>query len=338
MTVSTSLKNRLSTYAQNRSIYFSLGLDIRNANISMDEATEIITTMQTDPQFAYDFLIQREGVVLKVEKNLERSKRKVEKFGRLFNVTQKKKKDSIVKKKFPKNYQDRSISMNELLNHIINNISKYTTAITLQNICENFNVETNKNVDFNRMSSTLAGLTKKGLLQRISKGIYKPVENLSDQAQSHICHQEQPTPILATRRYDVGIERQLVTEFIRKNNTTGELVFTLQQLRDAYPNVDRIKLGKAVQNMRQNETNNLIKTDRLGEYKIIAPVDIEAIKSASMTSIPATTIAPAPVVTKIDRQEDIDNFIIDAVRLIRSVGFEKAQNLLVRANKIAAEI
>ena len=317
----------MSTYAQNRSIYFSLGLDIRNADLSIEEANEIITTMQTDPQFAYDFLIQKEGVIVKNEKNLPRSKAKVERVGRLFN--EKKKKKMATKKE----NRDNSISMNDLLNHIINNISKYTTAITLQNICDNFNSQNNKSINFGRMSATLTGLTNRGLLTRIGKGIYRPVDSLLNQAKNHIEDEgnEQVTPSVLGRQYEIGQERMLVDDFIRRKNTTGEFVFSLSDLRVEYPNACSKKLSKAVQNMKQNNPNIAKVEGKLGVYKVICPVDANALRQQNETRQVAVMEKPK------EEPKEI-NFIVDAIKLIRSIGLEKAQLLLVQADKIVREI
>lgn len=318
----------MSTYAQNRSIYFSLGLDVRNTELSIEEANEIITTMQTDPQFAYDFLIQKEGVIVKNEKNLARSKAKVEKVGRLFNS--KPKKDS--KKKSAD--KDNSISMNDLLNHIINNISKYTTVITLQNICDNFNSQNNRSINFSRMSATLTGLTNRGLLTRIGKGVYKPVDSLLDQAKNHVedgvVRHEQVTTEILGKRYEIGQERKLVDDFIRRNNKTGELVFSLEDLRQAYPDACSKKLSKAVQNMKQNNPNLAKVEGRLGFYKITCPVatDFEPRITTHQTQVAVAETEPSKEI----------NFIVDAIKLIRNIGLEKAQLLLVQADKIVREI
>lgn len=325
----------MSTYAQNRSIYFSLGLDIRSAGLSVEEANEIITTMQTDPQFAYDFLIQKEGVIVKNEKNLPRSKAKVERVGRLFNE----------KKKMATKKENRgnSISMNELLNHIINNISKYTTAITIQNICDNFNSQNNKSINFGRMSATLTGLTNRGLLTRIGKGIYRPVDSLLDQAKNHIEDEgnEQVTPSILGRQYEIGQERMLVDDFIRRKNTTGEFVFSLSDLRVEYPNACSKKLSKAVQNMKQNNPNITKVEGKLGVYKVICPVDANALRQQNETRQVAV-MKPKEETKEInfivEEETKEINFIIDAIKLIRSIGLEKAQLLLVQADKIVREI
>lgn len=315
----------MSTYAQNRSIYFSLGLDIRSAGLSVEEANEIITTMQTDPQFAYDFLIQKEGVTVKNEKNLARSKAKVERVGRLFNDKKKK----TVKK------EDNSISMNDLLNHIINNISKYTTAITLQNICDNFNSQNNKSINFGRMSATLTGLTNRGLLTRIGKGIYRPVDSLLDQAKNHIedASNEQITPSVLGRQYEIGQERMLVDDFIRRKNTTGELIFSLSDLRVEYPNACGKKLSKAVQNMKQNNSDITKVEGKLGVYKVVCPVDTNALRQNETQQV---VVMEKPKEAANEPREI--NFIVDAIKLIRNIGLEKAQLLLVQADKIVREI
>ena len=308
-----------STFSQNRVIYFSLGLDIKNAMISLSEANEIIQTMQTDPQFAYDFLIQKEGVIIKDEKILPRSIAKVQKKGRLFS--EKKEKENEVKNK-----GENTISINEILNHIIKNISKYTTAITLQNICDDFNAETKRNVQLGRMSSVLAGLTRKGLLTRISKGIYKPVDNLIEQSQTL----KQPTSNNDEKheeKYDARFseERKLVDNFIKEKNRTGELVFTLDEVRNAFPQACPRKLGKAVQNMKFN-TSYIVGTGTLGEYKVTAPV----------VEVPA--IETKPIVVQKTNEKNVEDFIVDAIKLIKSLGFDKAQILLEKANKILQEI
>lgn len=318
MVMDTTIKK--STFSQNRVIYFSLGLDIRNANVSISEATEIIEAMQTDPQFAYDFLVQKEGVVVKDEKILARSIAKVQKMGRLFSNKKKKKEEKM------KNKGENSISMNEILNHIIKNISKYTTAITLQNICDEFNEEMKRSVQLGRMSSVLAGLTRKGLLTRISKGIYQPIEDLVQQSQN--LKQEEEAEDESGHEYDeskFSPERKLVVNFIKENNTTGELVFTLSELRRAYPEACPKKLAKAVQNMKFNNPN-MVGTGVLGEYKIKAPVEKPSV----------APVAPKQIVE--EKQKDIDDFIVDAVKLVRRLGFEKAKVLLEKANKILQEI
>lgn len=331
--MTTDFTIKKSTFLQNRVIYFSLGLDIKNANFSTSEVSEIIDTMQTDPQFAYDFLVQKEGVIVKNEKTLARSISKVQKMGRLFSS---KKKEEKMKNKLE---HENSISMNKILNHIIKNISKYTTAITLQNICVEFNEETKKSVQLGRMSSVLSGLTKKGLLIRISKGIYKPVDDLVLQSQNlkqeeaevnenEHEHDESFREVKHSFGYESKFspERKSVVDFIKENNTTGELIFTLNELRRAYPEACSRKLAKAVQNMKFNNPN-MVGTGVPGEYKVKAP----PVKKPSVVK---------PIISKqiVEEKQDINDFIVDAVKLIRRLGLEKAKILLEKANKILQEI
>lgn len=308
-----------STYTQNRVIYFALGLDIRNANLSLEEANEIIQTMQTDPKFAYDFLIQKEGVAIKDEKILARSVAKVEKSGRLFSEKNKKDKKD---KKMNKNNSENSISMNEILNHIIKNISKYTTAITLQNICENFNLETKRNVQFGRMSSVLAGLTRKGLLSRIGKGVYRPIENLVDQSNQSVVIEANNSNIQENN--NLGAERKLLEDFIKKYNTTGEFIFTLSELRAEYPSACPKKLGKAAQNMKFTNPN-MTGTGIMGQYKIKTPPVVSDVEIQ-------------PSVRPVVKTPETEDFIIDAIKIVKALGFEKSRLLLDRANKILQEI
>jgi hypothetical protein len=183
---------------------------------------------------------------------------------------------------------DRSTSQNVLdfLHHWekSNTVGFSTTTLT-----NDFNKVCATETTHGQMSGILSTLSKKKILVRKGRGIYCLHEGFIPKP-SNITEAPQPTqihiPLVEVEAEDTTFdkeelkteERHLIDKYLaRYSDPTEDFVFSISDLAEAYPSIDRKKIGKAVNNMYQND--KLQKGKELGEY----------VKKATMKAKPVET-------------------------------------------------
>lgn len=149
-----------------------------------------------------------------------------------------------------------------------------SVGFSLKTITADFNKVCATETTEGQMSGILASLNKKKIVVRKGRGIYALVEGFKATSHSvpvvQVEHQEflhETEEERKSREYEElkSEERHLVDKFLAKHASPFEdFNFTISDLSDEYPNADRKKLGKAVQNMSQNK--KLEKGKKMGEY------------------------------------------------------------------------
>jgi len=200
---------------------------------------------------------------------------------------------------------DRSTSQNVLdfLHHWekSNTVGFSTTTLT-----NDFNKVCATETTHGQMSGILSTLSKKKILVRKGRGIYclhegfipKP-SNITEAPQNTQIH----IPLVEVEEEDTTFdkeelkteERHLIDKYLaRYADPTEDFVFSISDLAEAYPTIDRKKIGKAVNNMYQND--KLQKGKELGEY----------VKKATMRAKPVeTSRTEAPKPTLGSNLEDV---------------------------------
>jgi hypothetical protein len=98
----------ISTGKQNWSLFLSTGVDCREAKLTKDEASTLVLLSNKDPKRVQEILISKGGS-LKNPKNLERSLKRVENLGKVFDLNKivvNQKRDKKVRNKIFKRIKD----------------------------------------------------------------------------------------------------------------------------------------------------------------------------------------------------------------------------------------
>lgn len=174
---------------------------------------------------------------------------------------------------------DRSTSQN-ILDFLYTWEKANTIGFSTKTLTNDFNKVCATKTTEGQMGGILANLTKKSILVRKGRGIYCLVEGFvrpTSVAPKETIHsipvvsvehdqEEKTNPHWEEMKSE---ERHLVDKYLTKHsNPYEDFSFTISDLAREYPNVDRKKLGKAVQNMYHN--NGLEKGKMIGEYVKVA--------------------------------------------------------------------
>lgn len=177
---------------------------------------------------------------------------------------------------------DKSTSQN-VLDFLYTWEKANTIGFSTKTLTNDFNKVCATKTTEGQMGGILANLTKKSILVRKGRGIYCLVEgfvrpeNTTSVAPKETIHsvpvvsveddqEEKTNPHWEEMKSE---ERHLVDKYLAKHsNPYEDFSFTISDLAREYPNIDRKKLGKAVQNMYHN--NGLEKGKMIGEYVKVA--------------------------------------------------------------------
>lgn len=180
---------------------------------------------------------------------------------------------------------DRSSSQN-VLDFLHSWEKSNTVGFSTRTLTNDFNKVCATKTTEGQMSGILSTLTRKGILVRRGRGIYCLKEGFKP-----TIHAIPVAQVEETESHDDHLdhlkseERHLVDKFLEQADPTEDFIFSISDIAAEFPDADRKKIGKAIQNMYQND--KLVKGRNMGEY----------VKKATKKKEPKPVAAQKPVET-----------------------------------------
>lgn len=223
-----------STPKQKKFIFWHLGLDVKECNLSLSDAADLIGQMKKDPKFVYDYLVRCGAKVLnpeKLQKAINKKdksmikkgvKTKAEQCQELYksdvtltakqiaekvdcdlsvvyrSLSKLDSKQKDLKQKIER--KDPPLKYRQVLNHIKKTPNlQGDSALTLENLAESYNQSNNTNYNTNEFSRCMVMIVKKNYASKVGKGVYSLVNNTSAapiSVESEIQAKEESKPII----------------------------------------------------------------------------------------------------------------------------------------------